>query len=62
MIIDSIINRIKGSHKIGITCHISPDGDSIGSSLALVQGLLKLNKNAYIISKEDLPDTFKYLP
>ena len=62
MIIDSIINRIKDSQKIGITCHISPDGDSIGSSLALVQGLLKLNKNAYIISKEDLPDTFKYLP
>lgn len=61
MIIDSIINTIKNSKTIGITCHISPDGDSIGSSLALVQGLLKLNKNAYIISKEDLPDTFKFL-
>ncbi|KEH97906.1 DHH family phosphoesterase [Clostridium massiliodielmoense] len=62
MIIDSIISKIKDSKKIGITCHISPDGDSIGSSLALLQGLLKLNKDSYIISKEDLPDTFKFLP
>ncbi|MCD3194342.1 bifunctional oligoribonuclease/PAP phosphatase NrnA [Clostridium botulinum C] len=62
MIIDSIITSIKESKKIGITCHVSPDGDSIGSSLALMQGLLKLGKETYIISKEDLSDTFKFLP
>lgn len=62
MIIDSIIKKIQQSKKIGITCHISPDGDSIGSSLALLQGLLKLGKKSYIISKEDLPETFEFLP
>ncbi|AEB76121.1 DHH family phosphoesterase [Clostridium botulinum] len=62
MIIDSIITSIKESKKIGITCHVSPDGDSIGSSLALMQGLLKLGKETYVISKEDLPETFRFLP
>lgn len=60
--INSVIEAINKSKKIGITCHVSPDGDALGSSLALMQGLLKLNKEAYIMSKEFLPETFEYLP
>lgn len=60
--INSVIEAINRSKKIGITCHVSPDGDALGSSLALMQGLLKLNKEAYIMSKEFLPETFEYLP
>ncbi|MFU0823878.1 DHH family phosphoesterase [Clostridium sp.] len=62
MIPSNIIEKIKESKKVGITCHISPDGDSLGSSLALMQGLLNMGKNAYIISKEEVPETFYYLP
>lgn len=62
MAINKIIEKIKSSKKIGITCHVSPDGDSIGSCLALLQGLLNIGKDAYILSKESLPDTFSYLP
>lgn len=58
---EKIIKAIKGSSQIGITFHQSPDGDSIGSSLALLQGLRKLGKQAYIISKEEVPSTFSYL-
>jgi len=57
-----IIDKLIESNKIGITCHVSPDGDSLGSSLALLQVLLKLGKDAYIISKESLPKDFSYLP
>lgn len=60
--INSVIEAINRSKKIGITCHVSPDGDALGSSLALMQGLLKLNKEVYIMSKEGLPETFEYLP
>lgn len=62
MKIRAIVDKIIKSTKIGITCHISPDGDSLGSSLALLQVLLKLGKDAYIISKEPLPKDFSYLP
>ncbi|MCY6483929.1 bifunctional oligoribonuclease/PAP phosphatase NrnA [Clostridium aestuarii] len=62
MIIDDIIDVIRKSEKIGITYHVSPDGDALGSSLALMQGLLKLGKEVYIMSKDILPENFGYLP
>lgn len=62
MKISDIVNKIKQSKHIAITFHTSPDGDSLGSALALLIGLRKLNKNAYIISKEVIPEAFLYLP
>lgn len=60
--IDKIVQTIMESNKIGITFHESPDGDSLGSSLALLNALRAINKEAYIICKEKLPETFAYLP
>ena len=62
MKINDIIDRIILSKKIAITFHTSPDGDSLGSALALLIGLRKLNKEVYIISKEDIPQTFLFMP
>ena len=62
MTITNIVDKLIQSRKIGITCHTSPDGDSLGSILGLLQGLLKLGKEAYIMSKDPLPETFQYLP
>ncbi|WP_251860268.1 bifunctional oligoribonuclease/PAP phosphatase NrnA [Clostridium sp. Marseille-Q2269] len=61
MITNDILNKIKESNSVAITFHISPDGDSLGSALGLLQGIRKINKKAYILSKEPMPDTFKYL-
>ncbi|MBU3189260.1 bifunctional oligoribonuclease/PAP phosphatase NrnA [Clostridium bowmanii] len=62
MKINDIVNRIKLFKKIAITFHTSPDGDSIGSALALLIGLRKLNKDVHIVSKEVIPQTFQFLP
>lgn len=62
MKISDIVSRIKLFKKIAITFHSSPDGDSLGSALALLIGLRKLNKEVYIISKEVTPQTFLFLP
>jgi bifunctional oligoribonuclease and PAP phosphatase NrnA len=61
MALDEIITEIKSCNNIGISFHVSPDGDSIGSSLALLIGLRSLNKNAYILSKEKLPEDLSFL-
>ncbi|KHD38094.1 1-pyrroline-5-carboxylate dehydrogenase [Clostridium acetobutylicum] len=61
MIIDDIINKIKSSNKIAISFHISPDGDSIGSSLGLLNGLRSIGKETYILSKEVVPESFEFL-
>ena len=62
MKISNIVDKIKLFQKIAITFHTSPDGDSIGSALALLIGLRKLNKDVYIVSKEVIPQTFMFLP
>ncbi|SCN21908.1 Bifunctional oligoribonuclease and PAP phosphatase NrnA [Clostridium sp. N3C] len=56
-----IAEVIKKSKNLNISFHVSPDGDSIGSALALMHGLRKLNKNVNIICKETVPEVFNYL-
>lgn len=62
MEINEVASRINLFKKIAITFHTSPDGDSLGSALALLIGLRKLKKEVYIISKEVIPQAFLFLP
>lgn len=62
MIINSVVTAMLESKKIGISFHTSPDGDSIGSSLALLQGLMKLNKEVYILCDDRVPEVYNFLP
>lgn len=59
---DSIVNKIKSSKNIGVTFHVSPDGDAMGSALSLLQALRDLKKNAQIFSKDIIPENLKYMP
>lgn len=56
-----IKNLIINSKRIGLSFHTSPDGDAIGSTLALLNALRYLNKDAYVISKDILPDNLSFL-
>lgn len=56
-----IRNLIINSKRIGLSFHTSPDGDAIGSTLALLNALRYLNKDAYVISKDILPDNLSFL-
>ncbi|WP_102400680.1 DHH family phosphoesterase [Haloimpatiens massiliensis] len=62
MIMNEILKKISESENIVITFHESPDGDSIGTSLALMQGLKKLHKHVKIISKDSTPKYLQFLP
>lgn len=57
-----IIEKIKNEKikEVLIVGHIAPDGDAIGSSVAMARFLNKLGKKAYIFLK-DIPETFKFL-
>lgn len=59
--LDSIIDTINRATKIGIFTHMSPDGDAIGSSLALYLGLKQLKKDVDVIIDE-YSKCFKFLP
>ena len=55
-------NIIIKSKDIYIASHINPDGDNIGSILALAHALKKLNKNVHIIKTDNIPLDFNFLP
>ena len=61
MTIDNIIEEIDKAKSIVILTHESPDGDAIGSGLALYAGLKQLGKNADIVIPE-YSKTFEFLP
>ena len=48
--------------KIAIIPHRSPDGDAMGSSLALYHFLLKLNHKPTVIAPNDFPNFLAWLP
>lgn len=59
---DKAINIINRSQRIFIASHVNPDGDNIGSSLALALALKNINKEVIVLSTEDTPNDFLFLP
>lgn len=53
---------IDGSTSIVITCHHNPDGDALGSSLAMAGYLRQQGKEATVIIPDAYPDFLQWLP
>lgn len=53
---------VEAGRKVVITCHISPDGDAVGSNLAMYFLLDKLGKEAAVITPDNVPDDMAFLP
>lgn len=49
MTLDNILEEIKKANTIAIVVHENPDGDAIGSALAMKLALEQLNKEADVI-------------
>lgn len=62
MTLDEILVKIKKSDNIAIMAHEAPDGDSIGSSLAMCLALRNMGKNAVVLMRDEFPENFSYLP
>jgi phosphoesterase RecJ-like protein len=61
MVDEKIRNRLKNAQKIGITTHIRPDGDAIGSLLGLGLSLIAAGKEVQLISRDGVSNTFRHL-
>ncbi len=52
---------LKDKNKIAILTHYNPDGDAMGSSLALSQMLRKKGKDTRVIVPNDFPKFLKWI-
>jgi len=57
-----IKNKIDNAKNIMVVSHVRPDGDAIGSSLALGLALMKAGKAVEVVLNDGLPAAFRYLP
>ena len=56
------LDLIKSSDKIFLTMHEGPDGDDLGSLLAMRHFLKQIKKHSVAVVKEEIPDSLKFLP
>lgn len=57
---DNIIDELTKSNNIVLLCHQNPDGDAIGSTLALYHALKKINKKVDVVV-EEVPKKFSFI-
>ena len=54
-------NLLSAKQNVVITTHVNPDGDAIGSSVALLNFLIKIGHDVSVIVPNDYPDFLKWM-
>ncbi len=57
-----LVERLLSAHRIVVSSHINPEGDAIGSALALAMALKAKGKRVEVISHEGVPRRYAFLP
>ncbi|OGL39742.1 MAG: hypothetical protein A2043_03460 [Candidatus Schekmanbacteria bacterium GWA2_38_9] len=58
---EKVVEIIREHSKFLITTHINPDGDGLGSEVALAAMLKKIGKEAFIINESPIPENYLFL-
>ena len=60
-LLDKIIRAVKGSRTFAIGGHMRPDGDCIGSQLAIAFALKNLGKRVTVFNQDEMPEKLAFL-
>lgn len=58
----SIVAVLRDARRIGVACHMRPDGDAIGSLVALAHSLKLAGKEVRALSEDGVPANLAFLP
>jgi phosphoesterase RecJ-like protein len=53
---------MKNHEAFVLACHVHPDGDALGSAIALSLALEKIGKENIVYSRDGVPETYAFLP
>jgi phosphoesterase RecJ-like protein len=59
---DELIQFIEREKRFFIATHINPEGDALGSSLALAFALESMGKEAIVYDRDPVPESYRFLP
>jgi bifunctional oligoribonuclease and PAP phosphatase NrnA len=57
-----VLAAVAASRRVLVTSHVDPEGDSLGSQLALAQILDELGKEVSVVNQDRPPSRFDFLP
>jgi len=57
-----IINELRKAPEVALFSHVSPDGDCIGSTLAVAQALKKMGRKVTVYNRDPIPHYLNFLP
>lgn len=60
--ITSAAREIAAANRIVLACHINPDGDTLGSILALAHAFRKMGKDVTLLSSDGVPEIYRWMP
>lgn len=60
--VKAVRGLLEESERIVITCHLTPDGDAIGSSLGLMHTLSAIGKSVAVVTPDLVPKSLMFLP
>lgn len=60
--LDDIAGRLRDGSRFAVISHYRPDGDAIGSSLAVALTLRRLGKHVRVFNEDPVPETLRFLP
>ncbi len=56
------VDALRGARRVLVTMHRGPDGDALGSALALACALREMGRDVTVYNPDDLPYNFQFLP
>lgn len=59
---DNAVRFLQTQDDFTLIAHISPDGDTLGSSLALFHALLRMGKRAQVVCADEVPAAYRFCP
>jgi phosphoesterase RecJ-like protein len=61
-VIKEVVDGIKEGNSFLVTSHLNPEGDAIGSAMAMAQGLKDSGKEVTAFFEDPIPEIYKFLP
>lgn len=59
---DEVLSAVLWADSVLLFSHVSPDGDTLGSALALQIRLTRMGKSAWVMMDGDVPSSLSFLP
>jgi phosphoesterase RecJ-like protein len=60
--LDDVARHLRDGASFAVLSHYRPDGDALGSTLAVALALQKLGKPVRMLNEDPVPETLKFLP